>query len=352
MLRSMSGESKPTVLVTGATGSLGKQLLYVLTKQGYRPITQVRENSKTDYVDSLGLEKRTADLRQQAQLEHLVRGVDIVIHTVAWVNFRRDRLTQFTGINTFGAINLYLAAKGAGVKRFVQVSSAAAVGAVLRTNINGYSHPNTLANEEHEFNLRHLQIPYIMTKRAAEEELMKLAAQGGPELVIVNPSIMVAPSRTGDDRGKAIHRFDHFILPGMHNWMNLVDIRDVAAAIVAAAERGRPGQRYILSGDNITQRDLILHVSALLKITPHVWSIPRWMVDLAGRCAGKYHELRTKFGSGHKVSFYPDIVKLLDYDWAYSSQKARAELGFRPRSLYVSLKDLLTNDFRGTYLKP
>jgi dihydroflavonol-4-reductase len=348
----MSEESKPAILITGATGSLGNQLMYELTKRGYRPIAQVRENSQTEYIDSLGLEKRVADLRQQAQLEHLVRGVEIVIHTAAWIDFRRDRLTQFTGINTFGPINLYLAAKGAGVKRFVHVSSVAAVGAMLRTNFDCFSHPNALVNEEHEFNLRHLQIPYIMTKRAAEEELTKLAAQGGPELVIVNPSIMVAPSQAGDDRAKSIHRFDHFILPGMHNWMNLVDIRDVAPAIVAAAERGRPGQRYILSGDNITQRDLILHISALLKITPHVWSIPRALIDLAGWCAGKYHELRTKFGSGHKISFYPDLVKLANYDWAYSSQKARTELGFRPRSLYVSLKDLLTNDFRGTYLKP
>ncbi|MBK7141921.1 MAG: NAD-dependent epimerase/dehydratase family protein [bacterium] len=348
----MAIDTKSTVLVTGASGSLGKQLLYELTTQGYRPIAQVRDNSKTDYIDSLGLEKRVADIRNKPQLAELVKGVDAIIHTVALVDFRQDRLTQFTGVNTFGATDLYLAARAAGVKRFVHVSSVAAVGAVLRTNGPGLSHPNSLANEEHEFNLRHLQIPYIMTKRAAEEELLKLAAQPGPELVIVNPSIMVAPSRTGDDRGKATKRFNQPILPGMHNWMNLVDIRDVAPAIVAAMVKGRPGERYILGGDNITERDLILHVSAQLKIAPHIWSIPRGLVDFVGWFAGRYHHFRSKFGSGHKVSFYPDIVKMLDYDWAYSSQKAKTELGFRSRSLFITLKDLLTNDFRGTYLKP
>ncbi len=348
----MTLDTTSKILVTGATGSLGKQLLYELTKRGYRPIAQVRESSNTEYIDSLGLEKRVADVRMQPQLEQVVQGVDAVIHTVAWVNFRQDRFTQFTGINTFGATNLYQAAKAAGVKRFVQVSSVAAIGAVLRTNGDDPGHPNTLADEDHEFNLRHLQIPYILTKRAAEEELLKLAANGGPELVIVNPSIMMAPSRTGDDRGKAIKRFNHPLLPGMHNWMNLVDIRDVAPAIVTAMLKGRPGNRYILGGDNITQRDLILRVSAILKITPHVWSIPRGLVDLVGWVAGKYHDFRSKSGAGHKVSFYPDIVKLLDYDWAYSSQKARTELDFKPRALFVSMKDLLSNDFRGTYLKP
>ncbi len=348
----MSESNKPSILITGAPGGLGSQLIYELVKHGYRPIAQVRDNSSTEYIDSLGLEKRVADLRQQAQLDELVRGIDIVIHAAAYVSFRRDRLTQFTGINTFGAINMYLAARKAGVKRFVQVSTVGAIGAVKRVNGNSRSHPAMLATEENEFNLRSLHIPYILSKRAAEEELWKLAAQSGPELLMVNPSIIVAPSPSGDDRARAIHRFDHLILPGMHNWMNLVDIRDVAPAIVAAAERGRPGDRYILSGDNITQRDLVLHISALLKITPHVWSIPRWMVDLAGAGAGVYHSLRTKLGSGHKIEFYPDIVKLLDYDWAYSSQKARSELGFKPRALYQSLKDLLTNDFRGTYLKP
>src|SRR5512140_776705 len=86
-----------TVLVTGATGSLGKQLLYELTRKGYHPIAQVRDSSQTDYVDQLKLEKRVADLRMATSLEDLVRGVDVVIHSAAWVNFRKDRLTQFAG---------------------------------------------------------------------------------------------------------------------------------------------------------------------------------------------------------------------------------------------------------------
>ena len=93
--------------------------------------------------------------------EQLMVGVDKVIHTAAYVNFRRDKLTQFTGINTFGAVSLYNAAREAGVKRFVHVSTIAAVGAQERKNLSESQDKPALINEDTEFNLGSLHIPYI-----------------------------------------------------------------------------------------------------------------------------------------------------------------------------------------------
>ena len=157
---------KNKILITGASGLLGKQLIYELNRRGVKPVAHVRETSDTSYVDSLGLEKRHADLRNEEGLEKLVDGIDAVIHTAAWVNFRQDRLTQFTGINTFGALNIFRAAQKAGVKRFVHVSTAAAVGAVRRKKNGAIPFEDLLVRESTEFNLGHLRIPYIMTKRS------------------------------------------------------------------------------------------------------------------------------------------------------------------------------------------
>ena len=187
------------ILITGASGSLGKQLIYEFQRQGIKPVAHLRETSEAAYIDSLNLEKRYADLRNKNEIADLVQGIDAVIHTAAWVNFRKDRLTQFTGINTFGAVDLFQAARKAGVTRFVQVSTVAAIGALSRKSRRRQDH--LFVTEDDEFNLGHLTIPYIMTKHAAEEELQDLAAEAGTELIIVNPSIMIAPSRTGDDRG-------------------------------------------------------------------------------------------------------------------------------------------------------
>jgi dihydroflavonol-4-reductase len=338
------------ILITGASGSLGKQLIYEFDQRGIKPVAHVRETSNTTFVDAVGLEKRYADLRSETEVEKLVQGIDSIIHTAAWVNFRKDQLAQFTDINTVAAVGLFKAAQQAGVKRFVHVSTVAAVAAFPRGNNNKSTvpHASSRVNEDAPFNLGHLRIPYIITKRAAEEELLKYASNVKTELVIVNPSIVVAPSRTGDDRGKASKKFPRFLVPDFPNRVNLVDIRDVASGVIAALYKGLPGERYILAGDNISVKDLVLSISSILGRVPHLIRVPRAALDFMARCSVTFNRLLGR----KKISFYPDLVKMLDYDWAYSSAKARRELGYTSRSIHITLNDLLNNSFIGTYAKP
>jgi len=338
------------VLITGASGSLGKQLVHELLERGATPIAQVRSSSDTTYLDRTGVEKRICDISARASFGSLVEGVEAVIHSAAWVNFRQDRPTQFASINTLAAVNLFKAAAAAKVKRFVQVSTVAAVGARKRESNDQATtlHVSDLLTEESPFNLSHLRIPYIQTKHAAETELKKVAAGTDTELVIVNPSMVIAPSRTGDDHGKARKRLNHFVLPDLLNSINLVDLRDVAPGVVAALENGKPNARYILAGDNITVRDLLLDITSILGLMPHLLRIPQPLLNSAARLSKFFSRLT---GRG-KVSFYPDLIRMLDYDWVYSSMKARRELGYTNRSIQISLEDLLGNNMIGSYQKP
>jgi len=138
-------------------------------------------------------------------------------------------------------------------------------------------------------------------------------------------------------------------MPEFSARVNLVDIRDVAPGVIAALEKGRSGERYILAGDNISAReDLVLMVSGILGKMPHLVRPPKRLLDFLARSSEFFRKL---FGKS-KISFYPDIVHLLNYDWAYTSKKARDELGYKTRSLFTSLNDLLSNNFTGTYMKP
>ena len=322
------------VLVTGASGRLGGRILRELTEHGARPVAHVRASSDTSLIDELGIEKRAADLRNRPEILTLTEGVEAVIHTAALVDFRGDRLTQFTGINTIGALEVYHAARRSGVKRFVQVSSVAAVGAIPRRRRG--SQPKVI-DETHEFNLRHLHIPYMVTKRAAEEELTKAAAQGGPELVIVNPSIILAPSITGGQLPSLLQRLNGW-LPALPTRINLVDGRDVAAGVAAALGRGHTGERYILGGDTVTLRELAVLAKPYLNKKSRFFPAPRPVLTAA---ASLWRRLAAINGHS-RLSLYPDLVRLSEYDWAFSSQKAERTLGYSYRPLAETLRDLMS----------
>lgn len=337
------------ILITGSSGRVARQVIYELDKIGIKPIAHLRKTSNSKFVDSLNLEKRFADLRNREEIAELVKGIDYIIHTVAKINFHQDRSTQITGINTIAAIDLFQAAKDAGVKKFVHVSSTVAVGGVLRNRITEHLKGDVnLADESHEFNLGHLRIPYIQTKHAAETELKKLSNGTGTELVIVNPSIIMAPSRNKDDQESASKRLPRFVVPDIRNRVNLVDLRDVAKGIILALKKGKNGERYILGGDNLTVRELVLAVSAEIGRMPHLFKYPGWFYRLAANLSLIFSRLTGR----SRISFYPDLVKLLDYDWAFSSMKARNDLGYTYRSVYITLSDLLNNEFNDTFLKP
>lgn len=321
------------ILVTGASGRLGGEIVRRLKAQGATPIAHVRTTSDTTQLDRLGVEKRTADLRNRPEVLALTEGVDAVVHTAALVDFRGNRLTQFTGINTIGALDMYNAARQGGVKRFVHVSSVAAVGAIPRREPG--LHSQTI-DETHEFNLRHLHIPYMITKRAAEEELVNAAATGAPELVIVNPSIILAPSQLEGRLPGLLERLNGW-LPALPARFNVVDLRDVAAGTKAALEKGRPGERYILGGETVTLRQLANLVAPYLSGGPRFVRLPRALLLTAARMYKAWATMR----GYSRLSLYPDLVRLSDYDWAFSSAKAARELGYHSRPLNETLGDLM-----------
>jgi dihydroflavonol-4-reductase len=340
--------SPQKILITGASGLLGSQLIHECLNKGIRPICLVRENSDCSFIDSHRLEKRYADLRNQERLSESFSGIDAVIHTAAIVDFRGDKLTLFTGINSFGALFCYRAAVSAGAKKFLHVSTIAAVGANLR-------HPNNFPaplTENATFNLDKLRIPYILSKHQAEQLLFQAHAQSDdseerPKLITVNPSIIVAPSRHGADKSRIDKLMSRAILPNFKTRFNVVDIRDVAQAIIVALEKGEDGERYLLTGDNLSLSEGLKIFSSLTGQTPRQAPLPISILKGVAQIASR---LRRK-DKGGKLRFYPDIIRMLDYDWVYDNSKAGQRLDFNPRSARETLGDLYSGNFAGFYLQ-
>jgi dihydroflavonol-4-reductase len=210
----------------------------------------------------------------------------------------------------------------------VHTSSIVAVGAAAT---------GVPATEDSPWNLDAVKVDYVHAKKAAEELVLE-SAGSGRDAVVVNPSFLIGPE---DYEGSGLTRFclrfwkgrAPFAPPG---GLNLVDVRDVAAGHILAAERGRPGHRYLLGGENLTFPQILQLLADVGGLRPR--SLPRMPWWLLRTIAG-LAQLRSRF-TGRPAFPAVQEVRLNRYSWFCSSARAISELGFRPRPVIQALADL------------
>lgn len=253
-------------LVTGATGFIGSSIVRELLKDGVEVRVLVRENSDTRNIDGLDVEKAYGDIRDAESVKAALKGCDIFYQTAALIAFWVSNRKMFYDINVEGTKIALNAALEQGIEKVVYTSSTVAVGA--------YG-PDTLANEEAEFNLWDTGDHYTRSKYLGEVEAKKICEKGLP-LVIVNPSGIIGvrdikPTPTG----KVIVDTLNKKVPGyMDGGMNFVDVEDVARGHILAAQKGRIGERYILGNENMSVRDYLGLIGEVSGVEPPKLKIP------------------------------------------------------------------------------
>jgi dihydroflavonol-4-reductase len=231
---------KKTVLVTGASGQLGRKLVPRLVDEGYSVRAHYRSQEKADRWKPDDAKPVFGDLLKPGWIDDAVKGCDYVIHCAALVSMRPGRKELANKINVEGTRAVVEACKLNKVKRLIYVSSIVAVGA---------SENGRPIDETAEFNLENTGIPYIDTKREAERFVLESNSLDF-QTVVVNPSIMIAsPDRelTEKDLRKIPKRIPFYFDFGV----NLVSANDVILGIISSIDKGIPGERYLLTGDNI-----------------------------------------------------------------------------------------------------
>ncbi len=314
-----------TILVTGASGQLGRRLAPHLLKAGYNLRAHYRTYERASKYCPPGADAVVGDLIDPAWMPEAVRGCQAVIHGAARVSLRAGNFANQHRINVEGTTSLLSACINGGVTKLVFISSIVTVGA---------SADGVPINEAAPYNLAEFDIPYFRTKRESENRV--LAASGpGLDTVSVNPSIMISrPDRevTHNDLRK-IPRF----LPAYFDFgLNLVDTDDVVTGVISALERGRPGERYILSGEDIDAVrafEIALKYFGLkkpfLKIPQSALIPVAWLMEISAWLQHK------------RPKFYRELARLAPYRFFYSHQKATNELGYNPGPLEETIKDIL-----------
>jgi dihydroflavonol-4-reductase len=239
-----------------------------------------RPTSRLQALEGLRLELITGDLLDPDSLAHAMRGVDILFHVAAESAYWRNP-GEVLRAAVAGTHYVIEAALQAGVRKAVLTSSVAALGVPPR---------GELLTEASVFNLPPGEFSYGYAKYQAELTALRLA-EGRMHLVIVNPSIVLGPGDVNRISGSLlIEAARGFSFVYDDGGVNVVHIDDVTAGHLAAAERGRSGERYILGGENLTHRAMLTEVARIVGRRPPWLRIPNAAVpplaallDLAGR---------------------------------------------------------------------
>jgi len=312
--------------VTGGTGFVGGAVVRRLLAAGHTVRALVRPGTNTRQLDGLPVEQIAGTLADADSLRRGMAGSDWVCHVAALYSYWGHPWEEFYQTNVEGTRRVLAAAGEAGVRRIVYTSSIATLGLPQGDSPANEDTPVTLADK-----IGH----YKRSKFLAEEVARDFARQGLP-VVIVNPA---APVGVGDHKptptGQMIVDFLQGRMFGyVDTGMNIVDVEDVAAGHLLAAERGRVGERYILGGENLTLKQ-VLDLLAEVSGRPLV----RWRIPHSVALAWAYVDVAlARLNRRHVPAATPDKVRLSRQKEYYDSSKAVRELGFRPTPARQALR--------------
>lgn len=301
-------------LVTGATGFIGSQLTLGLLKAGHRVRVLHRPTSSLRMLDGLPVELAAGDLTNPASLQAAAAGVEVVFHAAAMLGGGRSDLERMTAVTVQGTRAVLEAAREAGVRRVVHTSSVAALGVPEKPGGAG------LMDENHTWNYTPRRWVYGYTKYLAELEVQRAVADG-LDVVIVNPSLVFGPGDVYRMSSSLVVQVANGRLPVITGGgFNVVHISDVVAGHIAAFERGRTGERYILGGQNVSFSWLVRQIAEISGAAPAL-PLPASLV----RAFAGLAQLAQPF-----FPLSLDLLYLAGYHFYYDTSKAQRELRLPP----------------------
>jgi dihydroflavonol-4-reductase len=305
------------ILVTGATGFLGHNMMPLLAQAGLPLRAVVRPTSKTGFLRDLGVDVVCCELTDRAALARAMEGCEIVVHGAGLFRFWFNSDTAFYDTNARGTANMLGAAQDAGVRRFIYISTVVVVGHPQAGIALDENHPCTP------------QDPYQKSKLQAENLALAFGERSALEVVVLRPGAFYGPwGRYAFNRlffEDPLTKGLRIAVDGGRHITFPVYIRDVAQAVLLAMKRGRAGERYNICGDSLSHAEVNAIVSRLAGISEFRLNVPgQLMVGLAG----VWTRLAEITG---REPYYPINLKgYVFYDWPVCVEKARRELGFVP----------------------
>ncbi len=311
------------VAITGANGHIGNNLCRAFLQKGYTVRALIHKNDFA--IKNLNITKVAGSLTNICSLEKLIKGADYVIHTAAAISIGNLNKNYIYKVNIEGTQNIVNACLKNPPKCFVHFSSIHAL--------------NTFT-EELEINENTalaLNSPFYYDQSKAKAEQVVLdAVKKGLNAVILNPTSVVGihdyePSLLGQTILKIAKNKMPFIISGGYNW---VDVKDITEATIQAVKKGHCGERYILSGEWKSLKEISMYITAVTANRKPI-VIPIFLAKMAIPFIGILSKI-----SGKPALFTKESLKIVSHKMPHiNNEKAKKDLGFNPRTAEICFKD-------------
>lgn len=306
------------IVVTGANGFLGSWLTKELARQGYDVHILARPTSDLSDLEGVKYKTLYGDVNDPVSLEKAFVDAKGVFHLAGVVAYKSEDRSLMEKVNVEGTAHVVAAAEKMKVPKFLHLSSVVAIGASKSSH--------EILNENSPYTISNLNLGYFETKRKAEVLVKAAADRGAFETLIVNPSTIygAADAKKGSRsvQVKVAQGKFPFYTPG---GASIVGIEDVVDGIVKAWDKGRHGERYILSHENWTVRQLFTAIAEEAGALPPSHLLPAFVLHTVGFIGDVLRPLGVK-GPITRENAWTSTM----FHW-FDNSKARRELGFNPK---------------------
>jgi dihydroflavonol-4-reductase len=317
------------VVVTGAAGFIGSAVVRALLARDVDVVAILEPGASSSNLDDLDVERREVNITKESQLAGALHGAKFCFHLAAKFGFWPKDATSFYEVNVRGSQNVVRAATDAGVERIVFTSTVATLG--LWETKEG--RPST---EDDVADISHLYGNYKQTKYVAEHEVLRLAAQGAP-VVLVLPTMPHGPfDHRPTPSGKVVLDYLNGRMPGyVDTAMNVAHVDDLAVGHLLALERGGQGRSYICGGENITMAQLLRTLADVTGLPRAERRFPSIFPMIAGHVSSFIEG--DLLGREPRVSL--EAAQMASTTMTFDDSRSRAEIGYSSRPASQALFD-------------
>ena len=314
------------VLITGGNGFLGANLVRMLCQQNYQVNILVREGADLKALEGLEPNIVFGNITEEKDVFNAVEGCNYVIHAASVTEQSGITFEQYEAINVTATKHIVEACLQHKVEKLIYVSTANTIGPGNSkepgTELNGFSYFKANSG-------------YINTKYLAQQFVLEQVLRNKLPAVVVNPTFMIGPHDSKPSSGKIIlYGLNKKILFYPPGGKNFVHIEDVCRGIVNAIEMGKPGECYLLAGENLTYKEFFKALNEISSQHPLMIKIPPLVLRLGARFSFLLEKLNHKPQQLNQSSAY----MLCCYNY-YTGEKSERELKLQYQSVSKAIEE-------------